>query len=132
MKNKKSGIFALFCVFFLLASSCAGLLVGAGAGAGVGTYSYIQGNLKRNYEAPLEKTWKAALAALEELQLKPEAKKYDSFSGLIKGKMADEKNFEITLKRITDKSTEVGIRIGVFGDRQKSEVIHDKIASNLR
>jgi hypothetical protein len=45
--------------------------------------------------------------------------------------MADEKSFEINLKRIGENLTEVGVRIGTFGDRVRSEAIHDKIHSNL-
>jgi hypothetical protein len=45
--------------------------------------------------------------------------------------MADEKGFEINLKRIGDNLTEVGVRIGTFGDRERSEAIHNKIHSML-
>jgi hypothetical protein len=45
--------------------------------------------------------------------------------------MADGTGFEINLKQQGENSTEIGIRIGTFGDRQKSEAIHDKILSKL-
>jgi hypothetical protein len=45
--------------------------------------------------------------------------------------MADEKSFEINLKRIGDNLTEVGVRIGTFGDRERSDAIPNKIHSML-
>lgn len=98
---------------------------------GAGTYAYIKGDLKRNYEAPIDKAWEATLKAVEELKLKVESKQNDAFSGVIKGNMADGKSFAINLKKLTETSTEIGVRIDAFGDRQKSETIHDKILSKL-
>ena len=129
MKPRRLRELALFVVFLIALSGCAGLLVGAGAG--VGTYAYIQGELKRNYDAPVDRVWQASLAAVKELRLRIESKQQDAFGGVIKGKMADDKSYEISLKRISDKSTDVGVRIGTFGDRIKSEAIHDKIHSKL-
>jgi hypothetical protein len=50
---------------------------------------------------------------------------------VIKGKMADGKSFTINLKRLSENSTEVGIRIGTFGDRERSEAIQHKINALL-
>jgi hypothetical protein len=79
----------------------------------------------------MDKTWEATIKSVEELKLTIESQKHDGLSGVIKGKMADEKSFEINLKRIGENLTEVGVRIGTFGDRVRSEAIHDKIHSNL-
>jgi hypothetical protein len=45
--------------------------------------------------------------------------------------MADGTDFKIELKRESENLTNVGVRIGAFGDKTKSEAIHDKIHSNL-
>jgi len=63
--------------------------------------------------------------------LNVESQNHDALTGVIKGKMADEKGFEINLKRIGENLTEVGVRIGTFGDRERSEAIHNKIHSML-
>jgi hypothetical protein len=107
------------------------ILGGAAAAAGAGTYAYIKGDLKRNYEAPMDKAWAATVSAVEEMKLTIESKQHDAFSGIIKGKMADGKSFAINLKRLSESSTEIGIRIGTFGDRQRSQAIHDTILSKL-
>ena len=125
---------AVLCCLLIGLSACSRkwAVIGAAAAAvGAGTYYYVKGDLKRNYEAPMDKTWEATIKSIEELKLTVESQKHDALSGVIKGKMADEKGFEINLKRLGENSTEVGVRIGTFGDREKSEAIHDKILSKL-
>jgi len=95
------------------------------------TYFFLKGNLKRNYEAHIEEVWEATLQSVEELKLATESTKLDAFGGEIKGEMADGTTYTIELKRLGEKSTEVGVRIGPFGDRAKSDTIHDKILSKL-
>ncbi len=134
MFNKRLQLVAVLCCFLIGLSACSRkwAIIGAAAAAvGAGTYYYVKGDLKRNYEAPLDKTWEATLKSVEELKLTVESQKHDGFGGVIKGKMADEKAFEINLKRLGENSTEVGVRIGTFGDQAKSEAIHDKILSKL-
>lgn len=133
MARKKLTPVVLLCCLLIGLNACTRYVVAGAvaAGAAAGTYFFVKGNLKRNYEAPLEKVWKATLKSVEELKLATESKKHDAFGGEIKGKMADGTSYTIKLKRLGEKSTEVGVRIGTFGDRVKSEAIHDKILSKL-
>jgi hypothetical protein len=125
---------AVLCCLLIGLSACSRkwAVIGAAAAAvGAGTYYYVKGDLKRNYEAPMDKTWEATVKSVEEMKFTVESQQHDALSGVIKGKMADGTGFEINLKRVGDNLTEVGVRIGTFGDRGKSEVIHDKIHSKL-
>ena len=125
---------AVLCCLLIGLSACSRkwAVIGAAAAAvGAGTYYYVKGDLERNYEAPMDKTWEATIKSIEELKLTVESQNHDALSGVIKGKMADEKGFEINLKRIGENLTEVGVRIGTFGDRVRSEAIHNKIHSLL-
>ena len=133
VKRHFKSVALLGCLLIGLSACSRQLLIlgGAAAAAGAGTYAYIKGDLKRNYEVPMDKAWEAAVNAVEELKMTIESKKHDAFSGIIKGKMVDGKSFAINLKRLGEESTEIGIRIDTFGDRQRSEVIHDKILSKL-
>jgi len=134
MFKRRLQLVAILCCFLIGLSACSRkwAVIGAAAAAvGAGTYYYVKGDLKRNYEAPMDKTWEATVKSVEELKLTIESQKHDGLSGVITGKTADEKGFEINLKRLGENSTEVGIRIGTFGDRAKSEAIHDKILSKL-
>ena len=134
MLKRRFQLVALLCCFLIGLSACSKKWVALGAAAaavGTGAYFYVKGDLKRNYEASMDKTWQAAVSAVEVLKLTPESKKNDAFGGVIEGKMADGKSFSINVKRLGENSTEVGVRIGTFGDRVKSEAIHDKILSKL-
>ena len=125
---------AVLCCLLIGLSACSRkwAVIGAAAAAvGAGTYYYVKGDLKRNYEAPMDKTWEATVKAVEEMKLSVESQQHDALSGVIKGKMADGKGFEINLKRVGENLTEVGVRIGTFGDREKSEAIHNTIHSKL-
>ena len=134
MLKRRLQLVAVLCCFLIGLSACSRkwVILGAAAAAvGAGAYYYVKGDLRRTYEAPMEKTWEATIKSVEELKLTVESQKHDGLSGVITGKTADTKTFEINLKRLAEKSTEVGIRIGTFGDRVKSEAIHDKILSKL-
>lgn len=134
MLKRRFQLVALLCCFLIGLSACSKKWVAIGAAAaavGAGAYYYVKGDLKRNYEASMDKTWQATIKAVEELKLTPESKKNDAFGGVIEGKMADGKSFSINVKRLGENMTEVGVRIGTFGDRAKSEAIHDKILSLL-
>ncbi len=133
MKLRKQRALVLLCCLVVGSSGCAPLIAaGVGAGAGFGTYSYIEGNLKRDYVGPLSTAWEATLAALDELNIAPNVQEKDYFGGLIEGIMHDGTKVTIKLKRLSDNLTEVGVRVGSFGDRAKSETIHDKIAEKFK
>ncbi len=124
----------LLCCLLIGLSACTRALVigGAAAAVGVGSYLYYKGELERDYHAPIDSVWEATLQAVEELKLTTESKEHDAFSGQIKGKMSDGDSFKIDLKNKGDELTQVGIRIGTFGSKSKSEVIHDKIHAKLQ
>ncbi len=118
----------------VLASGCSRRMFIAGAaatGVGVGTYSYVKGNLRRTYEAPMDKVWEATLTTLQEFNLTIVSQRHDGFSGLIERKMADGRRFNINVIRQDANNTEVGIRVGTFGDRGRAEVMHGHIYSLL-
>ena len=134
MVKKRLQLIALLCCFLLGLSGCSRKWAAIGAAAaavGTGAYFYVKGDLKRNYEAPIDKTWQAAVRSVEDLGLSTESKQNDAFNGVIKGKMADGKSFTVSVKRLGENLTEVGVRVGTFGNREISETIHDKILSNL-
>ncbi len=133
VKRHVKSLALLGCLLIALGGCSRQMLIlgGAAAAAGAGTYAYIKGDLKRTYEAPMDKAWAATVKAVEEMKLTIESRQHDAFSGTIKGKMADDKSFAINLKRLAESSTEIGIRIGTFGDRQRAEAIHEKILAAL-
>jgi hypothetical protein len=134
MVKRRIQLVALLCCFLIGLSACSKKWVAIGAAAaavGAGAYYYVKGDLKRNYDAPMDKTWDATVKALEALQINVESKQNDALTGVINGKLADGKSYTVNVKRLGENLTEVGIRVGTFGDRERAEAIHDKILSNL-
>jgi hypothetical protein len=134
MFKRRLQLVALLCCLLIGLSGCSRkwVVIGAAAAAvGAGTYAYVNGNLTRNYEASMDKTWQAAVQSVEDLNLTAESKEHDAFNGVIKGKMVSGKSFTISLKRLDENLTEVGVRVGTFGDRERSEAFHDRILSHL-
>ncbi len=132
---KKAICLAVLSAFGAMGSGCALFVVaGAGATAAVGTAEYMGGELKQAYAAPLEKTWNASLAAVEELRLVSQQKYYDNEdkSRVIKGKTREGKDFQISLASMAKDVTMVKVRIGVFGDEDVSGKIQDAISGNLK
>ena len=118
----------------LLVSGCSRRMFIAGAaatGIGVGTYAYVKGNLQRTYEAPMDRVWTATMATMKEFNLTIKSQRKDAFNGVIDGEMADGRTFQINVVRQAANTTEVGIRVGVFGDRGRAEVMHGHIYSLL-
>ena len=134
IKRRIKSIAIVGCLLIVMAGcSRQWVILGTAAAAvGVGTYAYIKGDLKRTYDVNIENAWAASVKSVDQLKLTTESKTHDAFNGIIKGKMADGTSFQINLKRLAENSTEIGVRLGTFGDRAKSEAIHDKILSNLK
>ena len=100
--------------------------------AGAGTYNSASGWLSWTYPVPLERTYQASLASLEGLDLRIETKTLDGLEGRIKALRADRTSVQIYLKPVTDRTTEVKVKIGSFGDQEQSELIHKNIRTQLR
>ena len=79
----------------------------------------------------MDDSWKAAVKSVEDLNLSIESKEFTATDGVIKGKMTAGQSFTITLKQLGEKLTEIGVRVGTFGDRARSEAFHERILSHL-
>ncbi len=79
----------------------------------------------------MPKVWEATLATFDDLKMTPNTQKKDYFGGVLKGLLHDGTEVVITLNRQTESSTELGVRVGLFGNREISETIHMKIAGHF-
>jgi hypothetical protein len=100
--------------------------------AGAGTYNRASGWLTWTYPSPLERTYQAALGALEGLDLRIQNKTLDGLEGRIKALRADRTTVRIYLKPVTDRTTEVQVKIGTFGDQEQAELVHKNIRTRLQ
>ena len=112
-------------------SGCAVVVVGAVAGAGAATYAYVNGEVQSTLPATMDKTWGATQAAMKDLEFKVTTTTKDALNAELNATTADGKAIKIKLKRVSDTATEVGIRVGKFGDKQASDLILDKIKQHL-
>ena len=121
----------LVAIVVFLTIGAAGCVLFSGAAIGPDTYSYVSGNLKTTYAATLPRAWEATDRALAYLGLVTIDQKRDAFFGRFDGEMADGRDFTVSLTKITDNTTEIGVRIDL-GDRSVSETIHAEIANILK
>ncbi|HAK95121.1 MAG TPA: hypothetical protein DCM87_09005 [Planctomycetes bacterium] len=115
----------------VMQSGCFVLLVGGVAAAGVGGYAYVKGESTAVLAASMDRSWNATVAALEDLRLPVIAKANDALSGEITARNASDTKITISLRRVSDNATEIGIRVGTFGDEAQSKAILDRIAAHL-
>jgi len=110
-------------------SGCVALAVGGAAGAaGV---MYHEGRLVDKVNAPLEKAYSASLATLESKKLIVTSKSADIADAHIKSKYADDKEIWIDIEAITSEVCEIKIRVGAFGDQDRSIDLLEGIKSRL-
>ena len=120
----------LLCIIPMVAG-CAALVAGAGAGAGV--YTYMNGELKRTYQADYQSVRKAADASLDDLKIARSDEKSDGIETEIEAKRSDGTPVTLHLTKLGPNLTEVAVRSGIVGvwDKEVSELIHATIAKKL-
>lgn len=115
----------------MVVSGCAVAVLATGAGLGAGTYAWLKGELQRTYPATYDAVWNASSDALQSLEMPVVSEQRDALKGTIMAKRADGSDVRVDVKYLTDKTTQVGIRIGLFGDRADSARIHETIQARL-
>lgn len=123
-------IVILFLFSLASAVGCCGV-VGEAAGSAAGAYAYVMGELQRTYPKEYDQVWQATKKALQELEFPLESETRDAISGNIRARRADGTLVSIHIKRNPSETVTIGIRVGTFGDRDVSEIIHQRIAKNL-
>ena len=114
-----------------LISGCAAVLVGGAAvGAGSGTYLYINGEMKTDYYYSFDAVWSACEKTVADMRGLDVQRDKMLAKGKIDAVIDDEKvHISVTYK--AKNVTTVSIRIGLFGNKLSSQLIHDKILDNL-
>ena len=131
MKNKLWLVITpLLAVSLFLASGCAPMLVGAGAAAGAGAVAYIEGELKATEAVTLDRAWNATQAAAQDLGLVTETRQKDAVSARLEARGPEDRKVTINLTSAAPEVTEIGIRVGTFGDEAFSQRILEQIRSH--
>jgi len=111
-------------------SGCVALVVGAAA-AGAGGYAWIKGALIKEYDVSAEKLYKATKAGLDSLAMNVTDDRADRVSAVLAADFADGKKVKINIEALTEARAQIRIRVDVFGDKSKSELILQAIEKNL-
>ena len=118
-------------VMGMVVSGCAVAVLATCAGLGAGTYAWLKGELRRTYPATYDAVWNASSDALQSLEMPVVSQQRDALKGTIMAKRADGSDVRVDVKYLTENTTQVSIRIGLFGDRADSARVHETIQARL-
>lgn len=98
---------------------------------GTGSIAYTRGSLVSNEAVGMDDAWDACHGAIKRLEFEEESAAKDALEATLVAKSATDRRITFYLRRITDKSTEVRIRVGMFGDERMAREIHDAFRKSL-
>ncbi|MFA5056729.1 MAG: DUF3568 family protein [Opitutaceae bacterium] len=130
MKTNLNFRLMLVAATLTLASLTGCVAVVAGA-AGAGTVAWVMNRLDATLDTNFEKAATAANLAIKQLEFAKVSEKKDALTATLIARTAEDKKVEIKVLKVSDQSTKVQIRVGVFGDKTVSLAILDKIKANL-
>ena len=117
-------------LFLISASGCIAILAGVAGGAG--TAVWLSGKLTQEFNVPQERAVNAAKRALGSLKLKILKETTDAQVTQLKSEYSDGKDIWIDVKRVTDYSVKVEVRVGgVKPDKDAAAKIMKKIERSL-
>lgn len=99
------------------------------AAAGIAVYSF--GTLRSIEEASLDRTWQAAERAVMDLQYTVTSIDKNALGTKLIARGAGDRKLEINLKKLASESTEIRIRVGIFGEEALSRLVLKRIKKNL-
>lgn len=129
MKKRMLVIIVLLFGTAALIQGCVVAAVGAGA---VGTMAYVKGDLESVEDVNIEIVYKATVKAIEDLELTLTMTEKDALSAEIGARDAQDKKITIKLKAVSEETTKLNIRVGIFGDETKSRLIYQAILQNIQ
>ncbi|MCB9757439.1 MAG: DUF3568 family protein [Candidatus Omnitrophica bacterium] len=130
IKLSKQGISGFFLLSFILMSSgCVPLVIGAAAG--VGGYAWVKGELANDVNVSAEHLRRAASRAVRDMKLKIKEDKGDRLTAKIVAEFSDGTDVNINITAKTERSATIAIRVGLLGDKEKSQMIFAAIQKRL-
>ena len=126
----KKRVLSIFLLSFILMSSgCVPLVVGAAAG--VGGYAWVKGELANDVNVSAERLHQAASRAVRDMKLRTKEDKGDRLTAKIVAEFSDGTDVNINIAAKTERSATIAIRVGLLGDKEKSQMIFAAIQKRL-
>lgn len=133
MLTKTRSILMAIClgVALLMNQGCVALVVGAAVGAG--GFAFIKGNLEQNLDNPVKEIYNSSLKVLNKLKINVYKKTLEAHQGIIYGYMEGQNKarVKITIQALTEKASNIKIRVGIVGDESRSIEILEAIKKAL-
>ncbi len=127
IKQAALGVVLIFSIFSV--AGCVPLVVGAAAGAG--GISFVKGKMVKNFDHSLTSVHKASTKALKDLGVLIRDDDVTKHEAEIKAEFDDTKKVTITIEALTERASKITVRVGVFGDEDRSRMIMDAISKKL-
>jgi hypothetical protein len=127
--RKKTLNLVFVSVLLLSSSGCVALVAGTAGGAG--TALWLEGKIREEVNASLTKTVKAVTSAMHDMRLEVTKTTVKDDIAQIKGKYTDGRVIWIDVKRLTDTSSQIEIRVGMKGDKEASAKILKRIKNYI-
>jgi len=125
-------IAAFILVGFLSLNLCGCFAVVAGTAGGAGTSFWLSGKLTQEFNASYERTVSAAEKALDSLKLELAKSTKEENVTQLKSKYTDGKEIWIDIRRVTERSSKVEVRVGAIKpDREAADKILKAIQRHL-
>jgi len=103
----------------------------ASPSSGYGVWEFTGTQYTGVAAATVDRTFRATLAALEQLGMSIDSRSKDGTSGLIRATAPDRTSVEIVLERRSGDFTRISIRFGLLGDEARSKALVAKVKENL-
>lgn len=127
---KRIAVFILMVFIAINLYGCFVLLAGAAGGAG--TAAWLSGKLTEEVNYPLDRTVKATKSALASLKLPVTKETIETNVAQIMSKYTDGKTIWVDLRRVTDASSKIEVRVGaVSGNSEAADKILKRIKRYL-
>jgi len=130
MRNRCAIVLLVAMVF--VGAGCAPLIfLGIVGGAGGGAYVWYRGWLEQTIDAPQDRVFRAARSALRDLDVVIEDDTLEADRGVLDG--YDNQSQRVMVKTVVagEKATKVRVRVGFWGDQQRSIQILDQLKKHL-
>ena len=130
MSLRIQNFITLLCLsgMILIHTGCYPLIIGAAAGAG--GMAYAKGNIKTNFDKPLEKTHKAVVEGLKDSGVFITEDSLGVAESRVVGEFEDGEDVVVHLKPLTKNTTKVFLRVGLIGNEDRSMALMDAIKKN--
>ncbi len=103
----------------------------AGAAGGAGTAFWLEGKIREEVKTPLPKVVEATTSALKSMRLEITKTTVKDEVAQIKSKYTDGRVIWIDVKKLTQDSSQIEIRVGMKGDKEASTKILERIKRYL-